>query len=56
LSSQRFPLKINVGFFFNLPVGSYRDINFETQDLHINPDLDLKEFSGIAHITGDGLL
>lgn len=58
MSSQRFPLKINVGFFFNLPVGSYRDIHFETQDIHLNPDLDLKDFSGTAHIsrTPQGLL
>lgn len=56
--SQRFPLKINVGFFFNLPVGSYRDIHFETQDIHLNPDLDLKDFSGTVHIsrTPQGLL
>ena len=58
MSSQRFPLKINVGFFFNLPVGSYRDIHFETQDIHLNPDLDLKDFSGMVHIsrTPQGLL
>jgi uncharacterized protein len=58
LSSPRFPLRINVGFFYNLPVGSYRDILFETQDIHLNPDLDLKNFSGTVHIsrTPQGLL
>ena len=58
MSSPRFPLKINVGFFYNLPVGSYRDIHFETQDIHLNPDLDLKDFSGMVHIsrTPQGLL
>lgn len=58
MASQRFPLKINVGFFYNLPVGSYRDIHFEPQDIHLPPDMDLENFSGLVHIsrTPQGLL
>lgn len=58
MASQRFPLKINVGFFYNLPVGSYRDIHFEPQDTHLPLDMDLKNFSGMVHIsrTPQGLL
>ena len=58
MAIQRFPLKINVGFFFNLPIGSYRDIHFEFPELHLPPDLDVTEFSGGVHIsrTPQGLL
>ncbi len=51
MPSQRYPLKINVGFFFNLPIGSYRDINFEFAELHLPPDLDVINFSGTVHIS-----
>lgn len=58
MASDRFPLKINVGFFTNLPVGSYRDIHFEYPQLHLPPDLDVTGFSGSVHIsrTPQGLL
>ena len=58
MANQRFPLKINVGFFFNLPIGSYRDIHFEFPELHLPPDLDVSDFSGSVHIsrTPQGLL
>lgn len=51
MASQRFPLKINVGFFHNLPIGSYRDINFDFSELHLPPDLDVTEFTGGVHIS-----
>lgn len=51
MANQRFPLKINVGFFYNLPIGSYRDIHFDLPDLLLPPDLELKNFSGQVHIT-----
>ena len=58
MTSQRYPLKINVGFFFNLPIGSYRDIHFDFPELHLPPDLDVTRFSGTVHIsrTPQGLL
>jgi len=58
LAIQRFPLRINVGFFHNEPLGSSRDIHFEFPELHLPPDLDVKLFSGLAHIsrTPQGLL
>jgi uncharacterized protein len=58
LTIQRFPLRINVGFFHNLSVGSYRDIHFDFPEIHLPPDLDLKQFSGVVHIsrTPQGLL
>lgn len=51
MASERFPLKINVGFFYNLPIGSYRDINFEFAELHLPPDLDVTDLSGGVHIS-----
>jgi uncharacterized protein len=58
VANQRTPLKINVGFFYNLPIGSYRDIHFELPDIHFPPDLDVVDFSGQVHIsrTPQGLL
>jgi len=58
VAKERFPLKINVGFFFNLPIGSYRDIHFEFPELNLPPDLDVTDFSGQVHIsrTPQGLL
>ena len=58
MANQRYPLKINVGFFFNLPIGSYRDIHFEFPALHLPPDLDVADFAGMVHIsrTPQGLL
>ena len=58
MSNQRHPLTINVGFFYNLPIGSYRDIHFESPELHLPPDLDVTDFAGKVHIsrTPQGLL
>ena len=58
MAKERFPLKINVGFFFNLPIGSYRDIHFEFPELNLPPDLDVTNFSGQVHVsrTPQGLL
>lgn len=51
-------MQINVGFFHNLPIGSYRDIHFEFPQLHLPPDLDVTNFYGSVHIsrTPQGLL
>jgi len=58
VSNQRYPLKINVGFLHNLPVGSNRDIHFYHPELHLPPDLDVTDFKGKIHIsrTPQGLL
>jgi uncharacterized protein len=58
LASQRYPLKINVGFLHNEPIGSSRDIHFDFPELHLLPDFDVIQFSGGVHIsrTPQGLL
>jgi len=51
-------LRINVGFLLNQPVGTTRDIHFETQNLSFSNDLTLVDFSGILRLgrTPQGLL
>lgn len=58
MNNQRLPLLINVGFFQNLPIGSYRDLHFEYPTLDLPPDLSLSDFSSTVHIsrTPQGLL
>lgn len=50
-SHLRQPLRFNVGFLINQPIGSSRDIHFEIPQLHLQPDLDLKDLKGLARIT-----
>lgn len=58
MASQHFPLKINVGFFYNLPIGSYRDFHFDFPDLNLPPDFHATDLHGQVHIsrTPQGLL
>lgn len=54
----RFPLRLNVGFIVGQPIGSSRDFHFDYPTIHLQPDLDLTKFSGVARIgrTPQGLL
>lgn len=58
MATERFPLRINVGFLQNQPIGSYRDIHFEFPEIELPPDLQLANFTGVVHIsrTPQGLL
>lgn len=58
MTQLRNPLRLNVGFLVSQPIGSSRDFHFEFPQLHLQPDLDLNDFSGIARIgrTPQGLL
>jgi uncharacterized protein len=46
----RFPLRFNVGFLLNQPVGYSRDIHFEYPEIILKPDLTLTDFSGTARV------
>jgi uncharacterized protein len=46
----RYPLRINVGFLLNQPIGYNRDIHFEYPEVVLNPDLKLTEFKGVARV------
>ena len=44
-------LRLNAGFILHLSVGSSREFLFEYDQLHISPDLDLKDLSGTVRVT-----
>ena len=46
----RHPLRLNVGFLVNQPIGTSRDFNFEYPEIRLI-DLDLTQFSGTARIS-----
>jgi uncharacterized protein len=58
VSTQRDFLRLNVGFIIHQTVGYYRDFPFESDKIHIPPDLDLEQLSGNAKVTraAQGLL
>jgi len=55
---NRYPLRVNVGFLISQPVGSYRDIHFEVEDLALSEDLTIHQLKGIARYnrTPSGIL
>jgi len=58
LSQPRYPLRINVGFLLNQPIGTSRDIHFDFPSLRLSPDLEMSDFSGMVRVsrTPQGLL
>jgi uncharacterized protein len=58
VNQPRHPLRINVGFLIHSPIGTSRDIHFEYPHLKLAPDLEVKDFAGLARIgrTPQGML
>jgi uncharacterized protein len=58
VNQPRYPLRINVGFLVKAQIGTVRDIHFENSGIVLKPDLNLKDFSGIARVsrTPQGIL
>jgi uncharacterized protein len=58
VANPRKPLRLNVGFLVNSPIGISRIFDFEVESLHAGEDLVLADFSGTAKIsrTPQGLL
>lgn len=58
MNQPRYPLKINVGFLLNQPIGTNRDIHFEYPQVTLKPDFHLTNFSGVARVgrTPQGIL
>lgn len=54
----RYPLRINVGFLLNQPVGTSRDIHFDYPEIRLSPDFTVTGFQGVTRIsrTPQGLL
>jgi uncharacterized protein len=58
VANPRKPLRLNVGFLVNSPIGISRIFDFEAESLPVGEDLVLADFSGTAKIsrTPQGLL
>lgn len=58
MSQPRYPLRINVGFLINQPIGTNREIHFDFPSLQLPPDVELNDFAGVLRInrTPQGLL
>ena len=58
VNQTRHLLRLNVGFIISQPFGYNRDFNFDIPGLRLLPDLDLKNFNGVARIgrTQQGLI
>jgi uncharacterized protein len=58
VNHPRYPLRVNVGFLLNTPIGTYRDIHFEESEINLRPDLNLSDFSGVTRLsrTPQGIL
>jgi uncharacterized protein len=58
VTTNQHPLRLNVGFLINQPIGTSRDFEFSSPTIHLSPDLDLSNFAGVARIgkTPQGLL
>jgi len=51
LSNSHSQLRLNVGFLVHQSIGYSRDFLFDTPEIHLPPDLDLKDLTGSARIT-----
>ena len=58
MANPRRPLRLNIGFLINQPIGSSRDFNFDYPKMRLGDDLTLREFTGTARLsrTPQGLL
>ena len=58
MANPRKPLRLNVGFIINAPIGYSRDFEFELPRLQAGEDLTLVDFNGLAKIgrTPQGLI
>jgi uncharacterized protein len=55
---NRYPLRINVGFLLNAPIGTSRDIHFELEHLTLSTDYEIHSLTGLAQLSriSEGLL
>jgi uncharacterized protein len=43
-------LRVNAGFLLNQTIGASRDIHFDFEQIHVHPDLDLSDFTGVVRL------
>ncbi|MEA4907383.1 MAG: DUF177 domain-containing protein [Chloroflexi bacterium] len=51
MNHSRHPLRFNVGFLLNQPIGTSRDIPFEFDRLSFSEDLEVAGLQGLARVT-----
>lgn len=51
MSQHKNPLRLNVGFLINIPLGESREFPIEISDIRPDPDLALRNLSGVARMT-----
>lgn len=51
MTNNRYPLRINVGFLLNQPVGTSRDIHFELPEYRFTTDFEVRNLVGVSKIT-----
>jgi uncharacterized protein len=58
VTNPRRPLRLNIGFLINAPIGTSRGFNFEYDPMHLGEDLTVHAFNGTARFsrTPQGLL
>ncbi len=58
MSNSNNPLLLNIGFIIHQSVGYSRDFPFNFPSLHLKPDLDLRNLTGVVRVTrtAQGLL
>ena len=58
MSNTRRPLRLNVGFLINAPIGTGRDFDFDQDSLRLGEDLTVRKFKGTVRFsrTQQGLL
>jgi uncharacterized protein len=58
MEKKRYPLRTNVGYFLNKPIGFTRDFEFDFPEIFIDPDLNAWNFRGKYSFsrTREGLL
>lgn len=58
VNNPRYPLRVNIGFLLNQPIGNFRDIHFDYAELKLSPELEVTDFHGTARFnrTAQGIL
>jgi uncharacterized protein len=51
VTNLRRPLRLNVGFLINAPIGTSRDFNFDYETMRLGDDLTVREFNGTTRFS-----
>jgi uncharacterized protein len=51
VSNSNNPFLLNVGFIVHQTIGYFRDFDFDFPEIHLKPDLDIKDLTGTVRVT-----